>query len=106
MRHEDHRPVLTLLSNFADSDASRPFEESLLGSPTWRGRIPVADIDVLLPLFGATAPAPLLPERPAAREFFEPIAGLAMRDMFETAVFPNLFGASARPETLAFSRNR
>jgi hypothetical protein len=106
MRNEDDRAVLTLLSTFAESDASRTFEESLLGSSTWRGRIPVAAVDVLLPLFGATAPAPLLPERPVAREFFEPMAGLAMREIFETGVFPNLFGALARPETLAFSRDR
>ena len=27
-----------------------------------------------------------------------------MREMFETGIFPTLFGAFARPETLAFSR--
>lgn len=106
MRNQHHEPVLTLLTNFDESDASRSFEASLLGSATWRGRIPVATVDVMLPLFGATEPAPLLPELPTPRSFFEPMAGLAMREMDETGVIPTLFGLQARPETLSFSRNR
>ena len=76
----------------------------MLGSSTWRGRILPAAVDVLLPLFGATAPAPLLPERPVAREFFEPAAGLARREMFETGVFQNLFGCT--PQILHPTRRR
>lgn len=102
MRNEHLQPALK--STFVETAASRSFEMSLLGSASWRGQIPVASVDVLLPLFGATAPAPLLPEFSSPREYSEPLAGLAMREMFETAVFPNLFGAQARPETLAFSR--
>jgi hypothetical protein len=106
MRQEDLQPVVTLTPRFIETAASRAFELSSLGSMSWRGRIPVAAVDVLLPLFGATEPAPLLPEYSSPREYSEPMAGLAMREMFETAVFPNLFGAQARPETLAFSRSK
>jgi hypothetical protein len=101
MRNEDHRPLpLSLLSDFV-------FADSIVNLRSWTGRIPTATVvDVLLPLFGATEPAPLLPQESAPREFHEPMEGLAMREMFETGVFPNLFGPLARPETLCFSRTR
>ncbi len=92
-------------ANLTEADARRAFGSSRPGSSAWRRPIPVATVDVLLPLFGATAPAPLLPEEPAPRgEYFEPLAGLAVRELFQTGVFPTLFGLTARPETLGFSR--
>jgi hypothetical protein len=100
----DHRLERSSRSNRSGPDA-RLFEASWLGS-SWTGQIPVASVDVLLPLFGATAPAPLLPAQPSPREFFEPVAGVAMREMFETAVFLSHFGPQAQPEALAFSRKR
>jgi hypothetical protein len=84
--------------------ASLTFCDSVLSSASWRGRIPLGTVDVLLPLFGATAPAPLLPDQPAPREFFEPLAGIAMREMFETVVFRNLFTSADRTEIVSFSR--
>jgi hypothetical protein len=87
--------------NFTDTGTWRGFESST----TWRGPIPVATVDISLPLFGSTVPARFLPEEPLQRgEYFEPLPGLAVREMFQTGVFPNLFGTSARPETLGLSR--
>lgn len=100
MRHDDRQPVLTLLSDFV-------FSNSLANLCSWTGRIPTATVvDISLPLFGATEPAPLLPVHGSSREFFEPVEGVAMREMFETGVIPNLFGPLACPETLVFSRGR
>jgi hypothetical protein len=96
----DERPTLSLLTDFV-------FTDLILSMRSWTGRIPTATVvDIPLPLFGATEPAPLLPREPVLKEFFEPVEGLAMREMFETAVIPNLFGPLARPETLSFSRPR
>jgi hypothetical protein len=100
--HDQHHHTLTLLSDFCKSE----MPQALAGWRQAMDRIPVPTVDVLLPLFGATAPAPLLPQEPVPRQFFEPMAGLAMREMDETGVFPTLFGPNAMPETLTFSRNR
>ena len=99
MRNPDQRPVLSLLSDFV-------FADSLLSLRSWNGTIPTPIVDIPLPLFGATEPAPLLSAKPSAREFHEPVAGLAMREMFETGVLPNLFGPDARPELLSFRLQR
>ena len=95
----DRQPMLSLLSDFVSAD--------LIGNlRSWTGRIPTATVDIALPLFGATEPAPLLSQQTMSRDYFEPVEGLAMREIFETGVFPNLFGPLACPETLCFSRAR
>jgi hypothetical protein len=100
MRYASNRATIGALAGARERDVS------VFGAASWQGRIPVGEVDVLLPLFGATMPAPLLPERPAPREFFEPVAGLAMREMFETAVFGSPFDPAARQDIIAFSRAR
>lgn len=47
--------------------------------------------------FGETAPAPLLPESPVRHgQFFEPLLGVAMREIFEVGALDTLFGQFTR----------
>jgi hypothetical protein len=91
------------LSNIDFGNADASCDDDLPTIPlTRRGPIPAANVGERVQLFGATERAPLLREEPVQDgEYFEPLPGLAVRELFQTGV--ELFGAEARPDRRSVS---